>query len=61
MHFLFHVVKTNELNIFHLNCSRRRGSSRDRDRGKDKEKERERKRKGLPEIKKEHLSGKLLA
>lgn len=40
---------------------RRRSTSRDRhrdrDRGKDKEKERERKRKGLPEIKKEHLSG----
>lgn len=38
--------------------SRRRGSSKDRDRGKDKEKERERKRKGLPDIKREHLSGK---
>lgn len=41
---------------------RRRSTSRDRhrdrDRGKDKEKERERKRKGLPDIKKEHLSGK---
>lgn len=37
---------------------RRRGSSRDRERGKDKEKERERKRKGLPDIKREHLSGK---
>lgn len=40
--------------------SRRRGSSRDRDRGKDKEKERERKRKGLPDIKRDHLSGKYL-
>lgn len=39
--------------------NRRRGSSRDRDRNsKDKEKERERKRKGLPDIKREHLSGK---
>lgn len=38
---------------------RRRGSSRDRERSsKDKEKERERKRKGLPDIKREHLSGK---
>lgn len=38
--------------------SRRRGSPKDRERGKDKDKERERKRKGLPDIKREHLSGK---
>lgn len=44
--------------------SSRRRSSRDRDRNKEKEREkereyeRERRRKGLPDIKKEHLSGK---
>lgn len=37
--------------------SRDRHRDRDRRDNKDKEKERERKRKGLPEIKKEHLSG----
>lgn len=38
--------------------TRRRANSRDRDRGKDKEKERDRKRRGLPDIKRDHLSGK---